>query len=186
MRRSLAALKFSRGRSGDLILWLNPYRNCDFSERDMRKQGAQRPWLPQPWPTLALAPSQSMSEATSVNSFMSFSFFIEKSRAGLLTFTLLRAMSCDVVHHLRPDRPVFKSHSPGMTPAASSVIALHFGFFICKMEIMLVQNGMKAMRFWHQLTNEFFHSKEHLANHLVDSSYKRLWSGAANKCLALF
>lgn len=33
VRRSLAALKFSTGHSGDLKLWLNPYRNFDLFEK---------------------------------------------------------------------------------------------------------------------------------------------------------
>lgn len=117
------------------------------------KAEAQRPWHPQPWITaLALAPTQSMNQAPSVNSFMSFSFFVEKLRLGLLTCILLRTRSCSVVQHLVPGRTGFESqlcHLPTVWPVASYLISLCLGFLTYKMEIMLVQKRMKAV-VWRQ------------------------------------
>ena len=69
-----------------------------------------------------LAPTESMNQATSVNSFMSFVFFVEKLRMGLLTCILRRTQWCSVIQQLVLEGPGFKSqpcHLPAVWSGAS-------------------------------------------------------------------
>lgn len=138
------------GHSDDLILWLNPEPEFWPFWKGHGEAEAWRLWHPQPWIiALASAPTESMNQATSVNSFMSFIFFVEKLRMGLLTCILRRTRRCSATQQLVLDGPWFESqpcHLPAVWPGASYLISLCLGFLICKLENMWMRIRLKTVR----------------------------------------